>query len=97
MSFPLFALSLGSIGPMELGLLLTLGILLFGRKLPDVGRSLGKTITSFREAVSGVERDPAEPAGRPALDVPTARPQRVTAAAAPVVADSPAATLPPPV
>ncbi|MEW6661505.1 MAG: twin-arginine translocase TatA/TatE family subunit [Bacillota bacterium] len=40
-----------SIGPTELILILALALIIFGPgKLPDVGKSLGKTIREFRSA-----------------------------------------------
>ena len=41
----------------ELIVLLLLGVLLFGRKLPDIGRSLGKTVTEFKKGFTGVEEE----------------------------------------
>lgn len=43
--------------PMELLIILVLGVLLFGKKLPDVGRSLGKGIVEFKKGLKGVEDD----------------------------------------
>lgn len=45
------------LGPLEIGVILLLGVLLFGRKLPDVGRYLGKSITEFKKGVKGLEDD----------------------------------------
>jgi len=36
------------LGTQEIMLLLVLGVLLFGRNLPQLGRSLGKTVTEFK-------------------------------------------------
>lgn len=52
---------LPGLGGGELVALLVLGVLLFGRKLPDIGRSFGQTITSFRHGLTGVEESPREP------------------------------------
>lgn len=42
---------LGSIGPMELVLIFIVALLVFGpRKLPELGKSLGKGIAEFRRA-----------------------------------------------
>src|SRR5207302_2397835 len=46
---------LPGLGPMELTVLLILGVLLFGRKLPDVGRYLGKGIVEFKKGIKGLE------------------------------------------
>ena len=53
---------MGSIGGPELLLILVLAFLLFGpRKLPEIGRSLGKVVGEFRRATqefrTGVERE----------------------------------------
>ena len=34
-----------------------IGLLLFGKRLPDVGRSLGKGIVEFKKGIKGVEDD----------------------------------------
>lgn len=39
----------------EIAVLLLLGVLLFGRKLPEVGRYLGKGIVEFKRGMSGIE------------------------------------------
>ena len=62
------------------------GILLFGKRLPEVGRSLGKGIIEFKKGLKGLEDEvesgsssaPAPQA--PALEPPRP-PQRVTATA----------------
>src|SRR5437660_6721696 len=43
------------LGPQEIIILLILGVLLFGRKLPEVGRYLGKGIVEFKKGVKGLE------------------------------------------
>ena len=44
-----------NIGPMELILLGVLAIIIFGpSKLPEIGRSLGKSMREFKDSVSGV-------------------------------------------
>jgi sec-independent protein translocase protein TatA len=51
---PVFAF-LPSLSPMELMIILIIGILLFGKRLPEVGRSLGKGIVEFKKGLRGVE------------------------------------------
>ncbi|MBM3949258.1 MAG: twin-arginine translocase TatA/TatE family subunit [SAR202 cluster bacterium] len=47
-------------GAMELGIILVIVLLVFGAgKLPQVGSSLGKAISSFRRGVSGEDTDKA--------------------------------------
>ncbi|MBX9680350.1 MAG: twin-arginine translocase TatA/TatE family subunit [Gemmataceae bacterium] len=81
----LFAL-LPQLGFMELMVLGVLGVLLFGRKLPDVGRYLGQTITSFKKGMKGLEDGVDDVAvhqtSAPAQPVDQIRaPQRVAASA----------------
>jgi len=54
---PLLAVGLFGLGGMELVVLIVLGVLLFGRKLPEVGRSLGKGIVEFKKGLKGLEDD----------------------------------------
>lgn len=42
-------------GNMEWIILLVIGLLLFGRRLPEVGRSLGKSIVEFKKGIKGIE------------------------------------------
>jgi sec-independent protein translocase protein TatA len=73
---------LPSIGGTELIVLLVLGILLFGRKLPDIGRSLGKTVTEFKKGVKGLEDEvETTSSSRQVEPEPVRPPQRLTAAA----------------
>ncbi len=41
----------------ELAILLVLGLLIFGRRLPELGRSVGKTIVEFKKGLAGIETD----------------------------------------
>jgi sec-independent protein translocase protein TatA len=68
------------LSPEHILLVLIVGILLFGRKLPEVGRSLGKTVTEFRKGVKGLEDEVSEPSSpRAAIEPePVKAPQRVT-------------------
>jgi sec-independent protein translocase protein TatA len=85
------------LGAQEILLLVLLGVLLFGRKLPDIGRSLGKTVVEFKKGVKGLEDEvnSDSPAPRQAIDPePVRPPQRITNAA-PKFDDAPANNLPP--
>ncbi|PHQ80025.1 MAG: Sec-independent protein translocase TatA [Phycisphaera sp.] len=44
----------GNFGPMEIGIILMVGLLLFGRRLPEVGRGLGKSIVEFKKGLRDV-------------------------------------------
>ena len=48
---------LPGVGPQEMIVIAILGVLLFGKRLPEVGRSLGKGIAEFRRGFSGVENE----------------------------------------
>jgi sec-independent protein translocase protein TatA len=53
------------IGPMELIVVLIVALLIFGpKKLPELGKSLGSGMRSFKDSVSGSDRDEL-PAGEP--------------------------------
>jgi len=46
-----------NLSPSEIFILLGLGVLLFGRRLPEVGRWVGQGFRSFQAGVSGIETD----------------------------------------
>ncbi len=48
---------LGNIGPTEIVIILVAALLIFGNRLPEVGRSLGKGIIEFKKGVKGIEDD----------------------------------------
>ncbi|MBY0523167.1 MAG: twin-arginine translocase TatA/TatE family subunit [Gemmataceae bacterium] len=82
----------------EILVLLVLGVLLFGRRLPEVGRYLGKGIVEFKKGMKGLEDDvdtggsvssrASEPT--PALDSP--RPPQRVPTSVPKFEDSPPAS-----
>jgi sec-independent protein translocase protein TatA len=76
---------MGLESPVHWLILAAIGILLFGKRLPEVGRSLGKGIVEFKKGLKGLEDEvdagtsaPVQQA--PALEPPRP-PQRVTATA----------------
>jgi sec-independent protein translocase protein TatA len=47
-----------NIGPMELVIVLVIALLVLGpKRLPEVGRSLGRGLREFRESISGKADD----------------------------------------
>lgn len=52
-------LFIGRLGPLELGIILLIVLLLFGTsRLPGVGSALGKGIRSFKTSVTGEDEEP---------------------------------------
>jgi sec-independent protein translocase protein TatA len=45
------------LGPMEMVVIMGVAVLLFGKRLPEVGRSLGKGIIEFKKGLRGLEDD----------------------------------------
>jgi sec-independent protein translocase protein TatA len=85
-----------NLGGPEILLLIILGILLFGRKLPEVARSLGKATVEFKRGMRGLEEEINEtPQPRTAIEPePVKPPQRVTPSAAKPTFDDTAAKPP---
>lgn len=48
---------IGSIGPVEIIVILLIAIVIFGRDLPDVGRRLGKTLFQVRKGIDEIKGD----------------------------------------
>jgi sec-independent protein translocase protein TatA len=53
----LMPLAWGMPGGMELLIIAAIGLLFFGKRLPEVGRSLGKGIVEFKKGLKGIEDD----------------------------------------
>jgi sec-independent protein translocase protein TatA len=91
---PLFAF----FTPATMAVLALLGVVIFGRRLPEIGRSLGKTIVEFKKGVGGLEDD-LDTAVKPSAPVQTApsepvRPPQRVAATAPKFEDTPSSPAP---
>lgn len=56
---------------MELVVLAALGLLFFGKRLPEVGRSLGKGIVEFKKGLKGIEEDVEASSRQPSTEVRT--------------------------
>jgi sec-independent protein translocase protein TatA len=61
-----------NIGPLELAIVLIIALVVFGpKRLPELGRSLGKGIREFRGSVSGETSDPEpEPERTEVIEAP---------------------------
>ena len=55
-----------NIGPTEWVVILVIALLLFGRRLPEVMRNLGKGIVEFKKGVKGIEDEVDRPLPPPA-------------------------------
>jgi sec-independent protein translocase protein TatA len=49
---------LGNIGPLEIGVVLIIALIVFGpKRLPELGNSLGRGLREFKETISGEKAD----------------------------------------
>lgn len=82
-----------NLGVPEMIALLVIGVLLFGRKLPEVGRYLGKGIVEFKKGIRGLEDEIDSPsASAPSAPAPLEqpRPPQRMVTTAPKFEDAPA-------
>ncbi len=68
---------LGMPGGWEWIVLLVLGLLLFGKRLPDIGRSVGRSIVEFKKGIKGIEDEVEQNASRPPLNT-ASDPRRIS-------------------
>ncbi|MEM9064645.1 MAG: twin-arginine translocase TatA/TatE family subunit [Planctomycetota bacterium] len=88
---PFFAVSRGLVSPafiqgigwMEVVVILAVGVLIFGGRLPEVGKNIGKAIVEFKKGVKGVTEEIDAEASRPteARKIDQASPAATTPAA----------------
>jgi sec-independent protein translocase protein TatA len=45
------------LGPMEMLIVLVIAVLLFGKRLPEVGRSLGKGLVEFKKGLNDIQSE----------------------------------------
>ena len=50
-------LAMFGLGPWEIAIVVTVALLVFGNRLPEVGRNLARTIGSFRRGLHDVQDD----------------------------------------
>ncbi len=76
----------GNLGLQEMIMLGALGILLFGKRLPEVGRSIGKGIVEFKKGLAGVDDEVNEALERQKeVDADRSRTRAMTADATPTL------------
>ena len=55
---------IGGIGPWEIAIIAGIALLIFGGRLPQVGKNLGKGIVEFKRGLKGIENDIDEAASK---------------------------------
>src|SRR5258705_9394489 len=65
-SFSTSPLAIGMPSGFEWLIIMGFGLLIFGKRLPEVGRSLGKGIVEFKKGLKGVEDDISQVDEQPA-------------------------------
>lgn len=61
---------LGSIGPLEIGIVLVIALLVFGpKRLPELGKSVGGTIREFKGSIGGEDKEKPQ-VGQPEIKPP---------------------------
>lgn len=66
-----------NIGPMEIGIVLIIALIVFGpKRLPELGKSLGKGISEFKGTIGGDSKDetPVVQAAPPVAVAPVSAP-----------------------
>jgi len=59
------AFGFGSLGTTDMLVILAIALLLFGKRLPEVGKSLGKGIVEFKKGLKGVDDEIENQSSRP--------------------------------
>jgi sec-independent protein translocase protein TatA len=78
-----------SIGPLELGIILLIVLIVFGpKRLPGLGRQLGSGMREFKDSITGKDKDDDESDAKPttrqqAVDPAPAEPEVVSGEARP--------------
>ena len=66
-------LALLGLGPWEIGIIAVIALLIFGRRLPEVMRSMGKGVVEFKRGLRDIEED-AKSASEPEQRIAPHRP-----------------------
>jgi sec-independent protein translocase protein TatA len=76
---------LGNIGPLEIALVLIIALVVFGpKRLPELGRSLGKGIREFRGSIGGDNDDDEHEQSSPPHEIERGRSETTAAHEEPV-------------
>jgi sec-independent protein translocase protein TatA len=69
--------NLGSFFGVDGLVILVVGLLIFGRRLPEVGKNVGKTIVEFKKGLSGAYSDDKNAAPEETPEEPAPAPRRL--------------------
>lgn len=70
----LHLLAWGLPGPEEMIVIAVFGVIIFGKRLPEVGRSIGKSIVEFKKGLKGIDEEVERESSRPTPSVRVAPP-----------------------
>jgi len=68
-------LAFGLPGHGEIVILIVLGLLIFGRRLPEVGRNIGRSIVEFKKGIKGIEDEVDQASSKTSPQLPKDAPQ----------------------
>jgi sec-independent protein translocase protein TatA len=74
-----YPIAIGMPGGAEWIIIAAIGLLLFGKRLPEVGRSLGKGIVEFKKGLKGVEEEVEQASDAKTTQQPQLTSQQTTA------------------
>jgi sec-independent protein translocase protein TatA len=65
-----------NVGPLELAIVLIIALVIFGpKRLPDLGRSLGKGMREFKDSIAGKDEDDEDALEQAKLEMQAQQPQ----------------------
>ncbi|MFG0285273.1 MAG: twin-arginine translocase TatA/TatE family subunit [Phycisphaerales bacterium JB039] len=79
-------LGFGFPGHWEWVALVVIGLLLFGRRLPEVGRNVGRAIVEFKKGVKGISEEIEEESSKSGGKLESGEKARLASPSAPTVA-----------
>jgi len=81
---------MGPIGPLELGIVLVIVLIIFGpKRLPGLGKQLGSGMREFKEGITGKSDDDDEDDGQPRPQIVAAEGSQEASAGQPAAKQDP--------